>query len=325
MTNTPFVLLNSLLDSATDEEFDQRLQVHGPIKDSEVSALIDQAKSTQVRTRRNATALLRLTRSPEAKAALQRIAAQTGDEVQYAIALGGFLDEPNLASMVRPELLKAALLSSEPEALAVALQVAAKTHQPEAETAIESALTHASVKVQQAALRSACAVNPAKFEPRIIAELDKEDALLPYHDLYLALSRSDDAKMADVFARSLKLGPSSRTTDFHNAIYFSGQRKPWLRTVLLELLKQGGELSNSAFHILESWGDSDKVLCAFCIDALQNAPPATDKTYRRYMIDQEQCRVYLGKLAGRTAYTWEERDAALAFAKTWQSNPGRAP
>ena len=325
MMNTPFALLNPVLDSATDEEFDTRLQVHGPIKDDEVPALIEQAKSSQLRTRRNATALLRLTRSPDAKAALQRIVAKTDDEVQYAIALGGFLGEANLASLVRAELLKAALSSRDPEALAVALQVAAKTHQPNVDAAIESALTHSNTKVVQAALRAACEVDPAKFEPRIIAELLKEDALLPYHDLYLALSRSDDAKMGDVFARSLKLGPSARTTDFHNAIYFSEQRKPWLRSLLLELLKQGGELSNSAFHILESWGDSDKVLCSVCIEALQHAPPATDKTYRRYMIDQEQCRVYLGKLAGRAPYTWEERDAALAFAQMWLSGAGRAP
>ena len=277
MMDTPFALLNPVLDSATDEEFDTRLQVHGPIKDDEVPALIEQTKSAQARTRRDATALLRLTRSPDAKTALQRIVAETDDEVQYAIALSGFLGEPNLASLVRAELLEAALSSRDPEALAVAVQAAAKTHQPGVEAALETALTHSSTKVVQAALRAACAVDPAKFEPRIIAELLKEDALLPYHDLYLALSRSDDAKMGDVFARSLKLGPSARTTDSHNAIYFSEQRKPWLRTLLLELLKQGGELSHSAFHILERWGDSDKVLCSFCIEA----PAACAAGYRQ--------------------------------------------
>ena len=325
MANTPFALLNSLLDSATDAEFNQRLRLHGPVKDDEVPALIEQARSAQTRTRRNATSLLGLTRSSEAKAALARIAAQTSDEVQYAVALDRFLDEPNLAALVRPELLKAALISSEPDAVAVALQVSTKTRQPGAEAAIESALAHPIVKVREAALRSACELNPAKFEPLIIAELLKENALLSHRELYLALSHSDDSKMAEVFSRSLKLPPSSRTTDFHNAIYFSGQRKPWLRTLLLELLKQGGDLANSAFHILENWGDSDKILCAFCIDDLQQAPPATDKTYRRYMIDREQCRAYLGKLAGRAPFTWEERDAALAFAQTWMTKASHTP
>lgn len=325
MAKTPFALLNSLLDSATDEEFDQRLRVHGPIKDDEVPALIEQSSSAQARARRNATALLRLTRSSDAKAALAKIAAHTSDEVQYTIALGGLLKEPNLASLVRPELLKAALLSSDPEAVAVALQVTAKTHQPGAEAAIESALAHPSVKVRQAALRAACETNPTKFEPLLIADLLKEDALLSYRELYLALSNSDDSKMAEVFARSLKLGPSARTTDFHNAIYFSEQRKPWLRRVLVDLLKQGGNLSESAFHILEKWGDSDKVLCAFCIEALQKAPPVTDKTYPGYMVDLEQCRVYLGKLAGHAPFTWEERQPALAFAQMWMTKAGNAP
>lgn len=325
MTNTPFVLLNSLLDSATDAEFDERLRVHGPVKDDEVPSLIEQTKSAQARPRRNATALLGLTRSSKAKAALARIAAQTSDEVQYAVALGEFLDEPNLATLVRPDLLKAALLSSDPEAVAIALQVSTKTRQPGAEAAIESGLAHPSAKVREAALRSACELNPAKFETLIVAELLKEKALLSHRELYLALSHSDDPKMAEVFARSLKLGPSSRASDFHNAIYFSEQRKPWLRTLLLELLKQGGDLANSAFHILELWGDSDKVLCASCIDALQQAPPATDKTYRRYMIEQEQCRVYLGKLAGRAPFTWEEREPALAFAQAWMSKASHTP
>lgn len=317
MANVPSGLLDSLLDSANDEEFEQRLRLHGPISDGEVSALIKKAKSPQARTRRNATALLRLTRDSDAKAALVRFAAETSDEAQYAVALGGLLEDPRLPSLVRPELLKAALSSSDPEVLAVALQVSAKTKQPGVEAAVESALSHPNLKVRQAALRAAYAASPAKFEPQLVAELLKEDSPLTPLELYRALSHSDDSKMAEVFARSLKLQSGNRSTDFHNGIYFGGGRKPWLRALLLELLKQGGNLSNSAFHILESWGDSDKTLCAFCIDALQHAPPTTDPDYHLYMVNLEQCRVYLGTLAGHAPFTPEEREPALIFAQSW--------
>ena len=36
-------------------------------------------------------------------------------------------------------------------------------------------------------------------------------------------------------------------------------------------------------------------------------------------------RTDVGKLAGRAPYTWEERDAALAFAQMWLGGAGRAP
>lgn len=169
MANAPSVLLESLLDSADDGEFDQRLRLHGPIKDSELPMLIEKSRSANGRTRRNATALLLLSRSTEAEAALEKIAVHTSDAVQYAIAVGGLLDNPRLASLVRPELLNAAVSSGDPEVLTNALAVAAKTKQPGIEVAIEKALSNPSTKVQQAALRAANVINPTRFEPQLAA------------------------------------------------------------------------------------------------------------------------------------------------------------
>lgn len=310
-------LLEPLLDSPNDDELSRRLRIHGPVTDREVPVLFEQAKSGKERERRNATSLLRLNRSAEAKAALTEIAAHTSDAVQYVIALGGLLvrEDPGLAAVARPELLDKAFASSDPEARAVAVEVMARTRQPQAEPAIEKALIDPHAKVRQAGLRAALFASPAKFKPLLAGELLKENSEHSYRALYLALAQTDDPALAEVFQRSLKLGPSVRPTDFHNGLYDITTPLPWLRSFVVELLGQGGELGDSAFHLLEHWGGADAQLCAACVAALEKAPPTTDPNYRRYMIELERCRSYLGTLAGRGPFTWEEREAALSFAR----------
>jgi hypothetical protein len=48
---------------------------------------------------------------------------------------------------------------------------------------------------------------------------------------------------------------------------------------------------------------------------LEKAPPPGDPDRRRYLVELEPSRELLGKLAGRTKFTWEEPDAALAAAR----------
>lgn len=62
-----------------------------------------------------------------------------------------------------------------------------------------------------------------------------------------------DEALAEVFRRSLKLGPKDRGLDFHNALFDLNAPRPWLRNLALELLDQG-EISETAHSICLSTG-----------------------------------------------------------------------
>lgn len=314
-------LLESLLSSSDEDQFGQRLRLHGPVTDGEVPALIKEATARNERRRRNATELLRLNRSPQASAALADVAAHTKDELQYTIAMGGLLtqEDARVAKLGRPELAEKAFSSADPQARAVAVQIMVQTHHPKAEQAVDKALTDSNSRVRKAALKSAIAGNPAKYKPLFTSELLKEETQFSQVDLYGALAQIEDPALADVFRRSLQIGKPHEQRDresrCHNALVFVSKPLPWVRDLVLAWLEERGSMSSSAFTLLNRWGGFDRQLLSFCIAEIEKAPPKSDPAYRNYMGDLENCRVYLGKLAGKERFAVEEGEQALLLAR----------
>jgi len=81
----------ALLTAPDQPSFNEALKVHGPVRDTEVSALISEASGQNPVRAYNALQLLSLSRSQDAQAALERIGATTPDPRRWACAASSLL------------------------------------------------------------------------------------------------------------------------------------------------------------------------------------------------------------------------------------------
>ena len=315
-TQAALSLLDSALSAPDAQAFGEALKTHGPISAEEVPYLDEKSKSPAELVRRNAARLLATTVKGDALNVLRRRIADTPDPQVFIIALRGLLREPDAKRLAsaRPELLAAALNDPDPRVLGVALRGAALAGLPNLEALLAGALKSPDQEVRGAALEVIAQVGLGSLEPLVKDALlhARKRAPYPFLEMYRMLSRSDDPDMAAVFRQSLQ--QTEEVSAFFNGITES--RKPWLRGLLLGMMRQDGPMRWNAFRALTSFRpDGERELVSFCAELLEKTPTGDALERRRYLFDLEACRDYLGELAGRT-FAWDERDAMLAFART---------
>lgn len=312
-------LLNRVLTAATPAEFGKELRVHGPVHAEEVPLLADKAQSPDPTVRRNAARLLQTTTKGDAPEVLRKLIKQTSDPVVFVIAAEGLLRESDSRALcaAKPELLAAALKETEPRTLVAALRVGACAKAPGLHDAIAQLLRHPDRDVRYAAVEVLEQVGVGPLEPALKAILrDRPQGLTyPLGALYRLLLNYDDPELAAAFKNSLADADVSQSVDFLNAV--TPSRKPWVRQLLLELATTEGLNRWPAFVTLSGWGaETELDLLKICVAVLEKAPPKSEEQKRwMYLVDLEECRKYLGRLAGRAPYTPDEADAALAFAR----------
>ena len=183
--------------------------------------------------------------------------------------------------------------------------------------AIAKLLLNPDRDVRYAAVEALEQVGIGPLEPVLKTILrDRPQGLTyPFISLYRLLLDSDDPELALAFKNSLVGADISQSTAFLNAVATS--RKPWVLQLLLDLANTEGLDRWPAFVTLAAWGpQTEPDLLKICIAALEKIPPVSEQLKRRrYIVDLEECRKYLGRLAGRDRYSTEETDAALAYAR----------
>lgn len=312
-------LLGRVLSATSQSEFAESLRIHGPVHAEEVPLLAEKAQSAEQTVRRNATRLLQTTTKGDAPDALRKLVKQTADPAVFVIAAAGLVGESDGPAQcgARPELLAAALKESEPVILIAALKVGACAKVKGLHDAIGKLLLSPDREVRYAAVDALEQVGIGPLEPLLKTILrDRPQGLTyPFISLYRLLLDSDDPELAVAFKHSLVGADISQSTAFLNAV--ASSRKPWVRQLLLDLASTEGLDRWPAFVTLAAWGPAtEPELLKICIAALEKIPPASEQLkHRRYVVDLEECRKYLGRLAGRNRYSTEETDAALAFAR----------
>lgn len=314
-TQAALSLLEPVLSALNSQEFGKALKIHGPVLAEEVPYLDEKSKSTQELTRRNATRLLCTTVKGGALDVLRKRIADTPDPQMFVLALHGLSREPDAKRLAasRPELLTAALKDADPQVMGVALRAAALAGIPNLQEVLEHALKSPDEPVRAAGLEVVAQVGLGTLEPLVKEALQnaRKGAPYPFPEMYHMLAASDDPGMAAVFRQSLE--QTGELAAFMNGTAQS--RKPWLRGLLLELAQKDNLQRWSAFKALADWGsETEHDLLTLSVELLVKTPTKDGIDRRRYLMDIEACRDYLGKLAGNE-FAWDQRDGMLEFAR----------
>jgi len=320
-------LIDGILDAADESSRGEALRRHGPVRPDELAHIARRSQDPSPKVQRNAIWLLKTARDPGAVKILRQRLADTTDPIVFAQAFEGLLLEPDAKALAgsRKELLSVALTSTDPKVHAAALRAAVWGGGFDGPALLRAALSHAQPIVRETAVELiAQPGNAAAYEPQLRALL-REKERLPLSDytaLYGILAQSAESDTAHVIRHSLKTPRAHELIDFSNAVFFSKSRQPWLRDLLFDLLAESGEAAEVAFSRLAGFGQDagwgpavHPALVKRCLNRMEQAPAEGNPSRHRALVDLEPCREFLGRLAGRQAFSPDEAAAAMDFAR----------
>lgn len=319
-------MLHQLLSETDRRRFAELLVRHGAVTGDEISQLVTETAAASAATRKNAARLLTLARDPAAGLALRQVLSKTDDVDVFALALGSLLDRiegqsdgKGIATM-RPELVQKALRSEDAEVAGAGLRAAWLAGLSAANQELGRKLDSPDARQRETALAILAKSGPGPFQPKLSALLlsSETSALSSAEPIYEALFRSSDLTTADTIRRSIAEGFERRETDFSNALFLSGSRKPWLRTLLLELARSEGPARGTALERLGEWGDAapQRELVSICLKEYERRLPKNRPAGRNTDPELDPCDRYLGTLANRK-FLLDDRPAAMEFARDW--------
>jgi len=323
-------LLEKLLAETNPATWNELYIRHGAPLGEEVPFLAAKAHSGDSAVRRSAARLLALSPTPEAKAALRKLVAETQDAAVFGRALAGLLSEPDAKELAaaRPKLVEQALHSADPEAAAAGVRAARLIGLSTADPELLRRLLDPDFHVRSATLETLAEQGAGALEPKLCELLlaDPQNLFPSKLNVYRALAQSPAAETAAVFRQSLTGASTERVLDFVNGLQLSHSRQPWLRQLLLELSAAEGHPARwPALDQLWGWNDpaTQHELALLCLAQLEKRLPKerSDKLINDNELDT--CVAKLNKFVEHE-YTFRElfelRDAARA-----RLLPGSAP
>lgn len=321
-------LLEDLVAAPDRRSFSERLRTYGPIEAQEVPYLASQARSWRQSLRHNAVRLLAMGRSPDALVALRKLASETDDAFVYAVAVERLAETHDPADQAlagsRPKLLHEALAQSDPDVVAAALRAGVAAKLPGIEAELDRRLSGGDAKVRDAVLDALAHSGPGALVGRLKAmALQPPANLHGMIELYMALCRSDDPSVAEVFRAVVK--DPKRGGDLGSGINLSKSKQPWLRALLLEWLRSSDlELRFRALQSLPpTFGDERAVqreIVALCLHTLEQPAPTEpmqpagsvyDACFRHLRTLADNDRAFIGEDHARVVAE------AHTFAQTW--------
>ncbi len=325
-------LLESLLQESNPARWSELYIRHGAPVAEEVPVLAEKARSSSSQVRRNAARLLALSFTPESKAALHKVVAETSDPQVFGRALGGLLDEPDAKTVAaaRPPMLQQALHSDDSEAAGAAVRATHLLGLPDADLELGRRLYDPDFHVRMSTMETLAVQGAGALEPKLRELLltDVANKLYPSKsNLYAALAQSTDPQTAEVLQQSLKGANTERVLDFSNGLLLSHSRQPWLRKLLLAISAQEGHPARwQALDRLWDWNDPSlqEELGRLCLAQLDKRLPKERSDALINDFELDACVAKLNKLLGHE-YTFRQlfelRDAARARFQTPTAAP----
>lgn len=293
-------LLESLLDAPNDKQFNERFYLHGTVREEELPAIFEATTSSRTYRRRNGASLLCTTLKGNAADLQKRVVLETKYLELWAIELDCTLDRDESLASKRPEMIKAALESSDPLTLAVGLRAATLSNYPGAHEQARKYLDHKDPKVRAAAVSGLSPADIRELLPRLkqmIADENDEDTFIL---IAKSLIRTNDADASEIVVKQLeKLKEKSDTLWLHffNDLALFTAPDPMITKLMFTLARSHSTLRDDSFSVFSRWVWSKHLeakpeVVQLCIDEIKHGNLSTDPRRKPEAgQEQEECEI----------------------------------
>jgi hypothetical protein len=248
--------IDRILEATTKHDASEALRDHGSVKAEEVQYIYEATSSSDENRRRNAARLLLTTVKGNAVELEHKALLETKDVVVWAILLDDLLDkEPELAGK-RPDMIKAALESKEPDTLAVGLRAGALSNYPGTRELARKYLDHTDGKVRAAAVSGLMPDDIRELLPRLTEMIAKEKDEDTFTSLAKSLIRTNDTEATAVVIKAIENLKETRDTlylHFFNDLALFTAPDPVITKFLFVLVRGKSKIRDEGFSVFSRW------------------------------------------------------------------------
>jgi len=330
------LFLENTLNARTDKESDEAFRIHGPIREEEVPVIYEATSSSTSYRRRHAAQLLRATLKGNAVELEHKVIQETKYVEVWAIVLDSVMQKDESMAGKRPDMIKEALVDSDPNTLAVGLRAAVLSNYPGVHELARKYLDHKDAKVRAAAVSGLTPDDVRELLPRLNDMLAKEEDDETFTMLAKSLIRTNDESAAGVVIRSLENAKDKRDSlylTFFNELALFTTPDPILTKFLFTLVRGKSKIRDDGFSVFSRWVWSIKQepnpeFVHVCIDEIKKGNLSTDPRRRPEAgSEQHDCELMLSFMnngknpVGDFEGNLRGKDA-VAFAEKWLKEHG---